>query len=193
MGNLDLIDLDRFRLAKDPKKGVTIFEFHNGDKLVPLTKQTGNFFAAKTLRDRLGGLNTMKNFLGIEKTPPALERSLKAATKLKAGLPTCLEVESISLEKLSSLVDGIHVKMREASQNTDLDMREFLGIDKALQNIQGELLNNMSKLTEINKNIKRDTKKLQEVGNDPIYSDEQRQLYRDKLDDSGGRRSSVKR
>ena len=161
--------------------------------MVPLTKQTGNFFAAKTLRDRLGGLNTMKNFLGIEKTPPALERSLKAATKLKAGLPTCLEVESIPLEKLSSLVDGIHVKTREASQNTDLDMREFLGIDKALQSIQGELLNNMSKLTEINKNIKRDTKKLQEVGNDPIYSDEQRQLYRDKLEDSGGRRSSIKR
>ena len=31
----------------------------------------------------------------------------------------------------------------------DLDMREFLGIDKALQGIQEGLLNNMSKLTEI--------------------------------------------
>ena len=39
-------------------------------------------------------------------------------------------------------------------------MREFLGIDKTLQSIQGELLNNTSKLTEINKRIKRDTKKL---------------------------------
>ena len=39
-------------------------------------------------------------------------------------------------------------------------MREFLGIDKTLQRIQGELLNNTSKLTEINKRIKRDTKKL---------------------------------
>ena len=46
-------------------------------------------------------------------------------------------------------------------------MREFLGIDNALQSTQGELLNNTSKLTEINKCIKRDTKKLQEVGNDP--------------------------
>ena len=62
-------------------------------------------------------------------------------------------------------------------------MREFLGIDKALQSIQGELLNNTSKLTEINKSIKRDTKKLQEVENDPTYSNEQRQLYRDRLDD----------
>ena len=71
---------------------------------------------------------------------------------------------------------------REASQNSDLDMWEFLGIEKALQNIQGELLNNTSKLTEINKCIKRDTKKSEEVENDPTYSDEQRQLYKDILD-----------
>ena len=55
-------------------------------------------------------------------------------------------------------------------------MQEFLGIDKALQSIQGELLNNTSKLTEINKRIKRDTKKLEEVENDPTYTDEQRQV-----------------
>ena len=40
-------------------------------------------------------------------------------------------------------------------------MREFLGIDKALQSIWGELLNKTSKLTEINQHIKRDTKKLE--------------------------------
>ena len=42
----------------------------------------------------------MKNFLGIEKTPPALERSLKAATKLKAGLPMDLEVERLLRKRL---------------------------------------------------------------------------------------------
>ena len=62
-------------------------------------------------------------------------------------------------------------------------MREFLGIDKVLQGIQGELLNNTSKLTEIYKRIKRDVKKLEEVENDPTYSDEQRPLYKDRLDD----------
>ena len=62
-------------------------------------------------------------------------------------------------------------------------MREFLGIDKALQSIQGELLNNTSKLSEIDKRIKRDTKKLEKVGNDPTYTNEERQLYRDRLDD----------
>ena len=84
--------------------------------------------------------------------------------------------------ELSSLVEYIHLKAREVSQNIDLDMREFLQIDKVLQSIQGELLNNTSKLTEINKCIKRDTKKLEEVENDPTCSNEQRQLYKYRLD-----------
>ena len=65
------------------------------------------------------------------------------------------------------MIENIHVKTREASQNTDLDMREFLGVDKSLQSIQAELLNNTSKLTEINKRIQKDTKKLAEIENDP--------------------------
>ena len=92
-------------------------------------------------------------------------------------------METVPLEELLPLAEDIHVKRGETSQNTDLDRREFLGIDKALQDIKGELLNNTSKLTEINKRIKRDTKKLEEVENDPTYTDEQRQLYRDRLDD----------
>ena len=93
-----------------------------------------------------------------------------------------IEMESIPPEELSSLAEEIHVETREASRNTDLDMWEFLGINKALQSIPGELLNNTSKLTEIDKSIKRDTKKLEKVENDCTYSDEQKQLYRDKLD-----------
>ena len=83
-------------------------------------------------------------------------------------------IESILLEEFFS--SGSITKI-------DLDEQEFLGIDKILQSIQGELLNNTSKLAEINKLIKRDTKKLEEVENDPTYSDEQRQLYSDRLED----------
>ena len=182
-GNPDLIDLDRFKLTKDSKKRVTIFEFYNGDRWVPSTKQKSEFFAPKTLKDRFGVLNIVKNVLGLDEKPPSLERSLKAATKLKAGLPTDLEMENIPLKELSSLAEDIHAKTREASQNTDLDMREFLGIDKALQSMQAELLNNTSKLKGIDERIKRDTRTLEEVEKDPTYTDEQRQLYWDRLDD----------
>ena len=46
-------------------------------------------------------------------------------------------------------------------------MQEFLWINKALQSIQGELVNDTSKLTEIDKRIKMNSKKLEEVENDP--------------------------
>ena len=117
-------------------------------------KRAGEFLAAKTLNEKFGGLDAMKGVLSLDETPSALERSFKAATKLTYELPTDLERESIPLENFSSLAGDIHIKTREASQNTDLDMRKFLGIDKPLQSMQGELLNNTSKLTEINKRIK---------------------------------------
>ena len=44
-------------------------------------------------------------------------------------------------------------------------------------------MNTSSKLTDINKNIKKHTKTLEEVENDPTYTDEQRQLYKNRLDD----------
>ena len=94
-GNLDLIDLDRFKFMRDPKKGATIFEFYIGDRWVPLTKQTGELLAPRSLRDRFGEVNTIKYFLGVDKTPPSLERSFKAATKLKDELSTDIEMESI--------------------------------------------------------------------------------------------------
>ena len=67
----------------------------------------------------------MKSVLSLDETPPALERSFKTAIKLKDKLPTDLEMESIPPKELSSLAEDIHVKTQEASQNTDLDMRDF--------------------------------------------------------------------
>lgn len=52
-------------------------------------------------------------------------------------------------------------------------MREVLGVDKALQSIQGELVKNMSKLMKIDKHINKYSKKLKEVEDYPIYSEEQ--------------------
>ena len=134
--------------------------------IITIGNPYGEFLAAKTLREKCGGLNIMKSALSLEKKSSALERSLKATTKLIPKLPTNLEMESIPIMELSLLVEDIHIKTREASQNTDRDMRDILEIYKALQGIQDEFLNNMSKLTEIDKRIKRDTKKLQEVEND---------------------------
>ena len=159
-GDPGLADLDRFMIRKNLKTGNIELLFLDGNnQWQSLTnKRTGEFLSAKKLREKFGGLNIMKSVLSLDETPSALERSVKAATKLKSELPTDLQMESISLNELSSLAEDVHVKTREASQNTYPDMREFLGIDKALQSIQGELLNNTSKLTEINK-VSKETPK----------------------------------
>ena len=83
-------------------------------------------------------------------------------------------MESVSLIEISYLAEDIRVKTREASLNTDFDMRECLEIDKALQSIQGELVSNTSKLTEISKRIENDSKNVKEVEDDPTFSQEQR-------------------
>ena len=194
-GDPGLADLYQFIIKRDSKTGNIELLFLDGNKHWQsfTNEQTGEFLASKTSREKFGGLNIMKSVLSLDKTSSALERLIDAATKIKGKLPTDLEMESIALKELSSLAEEIHVKKREAWQNTDLDMREFLEIDKALQSIQSELLNNTSKLTEIDKRIQRDTKMLQEVENDPTYSDEQRQLYKDRLDDrkTGKARNTV--
>ena len=62
-------------------------------------------------------------------------------------------------------------------------MQKCLRIDRTLQFIQGKLVNNTLKLTKIDKRIKCNCKKLKEIEADPTYSEEQRQLYRDRLED----------
>ena len=77
---------------------------------------------AKTLREKFGELNIMKSVLSLDETSSGLERSFKAAIKLRHELPMDIEMENIPLEELSSFVEDISVKTREASQNTNLDM-----------------------------------------------------------------------
>ena len=133
-GDPGLADLDRFMTKRNSRTGNTDLLFVGGNnRCQSLTNtRTGEFLAAKTLREKFGGLNIMKSVLSLDETPSALERSFKAAAKLWLELPTDINMESIPLEGLSSLVQDIQCKTREASQNTDLDMQAYLGIDKAL-------------------------------------------------------------
>ena len=70
---------------------------------------------------------------GHDQTLSVLKQSKKAATKLSGELLMDIVMENITLMKLLSLDKDIHVKAREASQNSFLDMREFFRINKALQ------------------------------------------------------------
>ena len=99
------------------------------------------------------------------------------AKKLYNTTPTNLEMDSMSNEDLIDSITKINKDVRTISTNTDLDMREFLGIDSALQRISGELLNNTSKISEIDNHIKREYEKLE----DDQLNDNQRKRYRDRI------------
>ena len=78
------------------------------------------------------------------------------AKELQDKLPTDLEMEDIPLQDLSTLAKQVHIVKREAATNTDFDMREFLGIDKALRRVQGKIINNTAKLSELDKQLAHD-------------------------------------
>ena len=82
-GDPGLADLDPFTIKKNSKTGnIELLFFYSNSKRQSLTnKRTGEFLAPKTLREKFGGINAMKNFLGVD-TLPSFERSFKAATKL---------------------------------------------------------------------------------------------------------------
>ena len=184
-GSLDSVDLDRFKMKTNSKTGMTDLLWYNSENWVSLTNQrTGEFLAVSTLKTKFGSLAPMKKFLILEQTPPSIDRSIKAAALLKSEIPTQTDIETIPLFDLSSAFQDIRIKTREASQNTDLDMREFLGISKALQSINGELRNNTGKLSDLDKRIKRDTAKLKEIEDNPEgFSEEQKELYKKRLQD----------
>ena len=94
------------------------------------------------------------------------------AKKLQDQLPAYLEMEDIPLHDLPTLAEQVHLATREAATNTDLDIREFFGIDKALRRVQGEIVLNTAKLSELDKQLDRDRGKLEQIKDDPSYSEE---------------------
>ena len=101
----------------------------------PLTKKTRRFYAIGTLRGIFRGQEAMKNFLGIVKTPSKRDETIKEAAR-KLNNKIDLQMGDISMKELPKKAKEIQDKIRDISVNTDLDMREFLGIDKALQIIK---------------------------------------------------------
>ena len=93
-------------------------------------------------------------------------------------------MEDIPLQDLSTLAEQVHIATREAATNTDLDMREFLRIDKALRRVQGEIINNTAKLSELDKQLDRDRGKLEEIKDDPSYSEELKDRIRERIDNA---------
>ena len=111
------------------------------------------------MRSRLGA-SLARTLLGLV-TPSSIRSQSRV---LIQEIPTELEMNDLSFERLNEVINEL---TRDMSTNTDLDMREFSGIDKALTRVKGELANNVGKLTEIDAHIIRENNKLAEIGDSP--------------------------
>ena len=74
-------------------------------------------------------------------------------------------MEDLTPQQLEDVVKKL---TKPKGMNTGLEMREFLGIDKALTRKTGKLKNNGSKMTEIDEHLEREHKRLDEIGDGDI-------------------------
>ena len=143
--NMIEVNLDRYNIEQE--NGQAILSFKKDGKWFNLiSKQTGGFRERNSIEKIM--TNTHLRNLGIS----ILDKT-----------PTDLEMNDLTPQQLEDVVKKV-----TRTSNTDLDMREFLGIDKALTRITRELKNNVSKLTEIEEHLEKEHKKLAEIGDEDI-------------------------
>lgn len=124
---------DKFTIKNE--KGRNQLYFIKNSKEYSLTKNNGEFRSQKTI-------NTIIN--------PS-EQTILAVSKILDDTPTMIEMQTMTSEQI---IETVKTLSRDIATNTDLEMREMLGLDKALTRFKGELVNNASKLTEVDEQIK---------------------------------------
>ena len=139
-------------------------------------KNYPNIRLINTFNDEPLALSTIARNIGVKAvreelgfTEYGLKLSAKdttAARKANEDLSVIsTEAETVEMRdlgatagKASSIVETMETAFSDAS----LPLREIRGLDKALQTIRGELVNNLAKLTELDNHITREQNKLDE-------------------------------
>lgn len=153
------IDLNLGRFKVEKGKYHNILSFEKNGKWYNLTdKNTGEFRTTEQIQKIITRRIETSSFLG----------------NLDDIIPTAREAEQMSSQEL---IDKIG-EVRDIGVNTDMDMREILGLNAALQRWKGEIVNSVAKLSEVDTAIERQTKKLEEA-----LSEDQRQRIEKRLAD----------
>ena len=144
-------------------------------KDVPLSLSTiAGKSSAKLVRDELGFSN-----YGLKPSAKAEAAKQSALQEGNANLGDLnKEAENVEMQDLSTIIvkaTGAVKNMETTFNNAEIDernegdttgiqfpTREIRGLDKALQTIRGELVNNLAKLTELDNHITREQNKLDE-------------------------------
>ena len=133
---------------------------------IRLTNIYNNEALALSTIARKIGVKAVREELGFTEYGLKLSAKDTAARKANEDLSVIsTEAETVEMRdlgatagKASSIVETMETAFSDAS----LPLREIRGLDKALQTIRGELVNNLAKLTELDNHITREQNKLDE-------------------------------
>jgi len=160
-----MLHLDKFELKNE--KGVNVLYYRKNGILYNVSKKADGSFKTP---GEVGKIISKKGSVALGQSRP------DAIKKLDLDVPTLSEFEHIPLQEISNtsakISDDItelnHDRLSPAAVSAEgqLPMRELLGLDKALQRIQGEFVNSTAKLNEYDTKIAKEHKKLDEADTD---------------------------
>lgn len=141
--------------------------------------QTGEPLAFATVASTRGGSYAIRNELGFvdwrsrRKLPAKAVSALQDAS-VRLG-DSAADVEHVELQDLGRVASDVVQTMETSLTDAEIDevlgtmddpplnIREIRGLDKALQRVRGELVNNLAKLSELDAHIQREKIKLAEA------------------------------
>ena len=145
--------------------------FHTDDdghlfyKKVKLTYKNdpSKFLSLHTLRSKFNSVTDMRRQLGVSEYNPKLSsKAISTLHETQRKLP--VNVEEIPMQELPQAATET---INELETDPPLPMREIIALNESLQSIRGELVNNLAKLSELDKHIEYEKQKLADIDDDP--------------------------
>jgi len=155
----------------------------------------GQFLAASTLRRY--GANVTKALGVHERSSLSHGAAAKIADMDRELGAAAAAIETVDVKTLDAAVNpaaeaverlmGSLDSDRDNFSGEELPLRELRGLDRALQRIRGELINNIAKLSELDEGIARQDRKLKEAANYPELLDRIEARLRDLREERSAR------
>jgi hypothetical protein len=168
-----LRDYTKFDLGKD---GTLRLKDYPDTQLT--NKRTGRPLALSTIANRSGAA-AVREGLGLDFRKSSL--STQAVAKLQNTAANLPSVDTVPLQDLGRVANEAHAKIETLTtalsdeqvtaalstmESPPLNLRELRGLDRALQTIRGELVNNLAKLSDLDNHITLEKQKLEDAAND---------------------------
>ena len=168
--NFVYTEKDGLRLKNYPN--IRLINIFNDEPLALST--IARNIGVKAVREELGFTEYGRKLSTEDTTALQKGSDNLGALSTKAGTAKTRELSAIA-KKASDAVKTLETALRDAGVRHPL--REILALDKMLQTIRGELVNNLAKLTEIDDHITREQNKL----DDPDIVEFERQRIAERI------------